>query len=207
LPPAENSDVELFLDHYYSDTITFGDYTVGGEAYSCRVPLHEADIDTFVQGSGCDNEGFLLTKYTTDGGFMYCNTAESPGPAYIIQGYRFTSSGTVTNPYVKDSQGRPYTVQTIIEEVTFNVQDTAYVELTVEHGAGADYTEIFNGQVLNNWQYNIGEVSLLSKDLYLPVRDYRELVQLHYSSDHHLGFALMSMDWLCRVSTRGRRSR
>lgn len=206
LPPAENTDVELFLDHYYSDTITFGSYTVNGKEFCCRVPVNESSIDIFVQGTGCDNEGFLITDYEIDSGYMYSNTAVSPGPAYVIQGYRFTSSGTVTNPYVKDSQGRPYTMQTIVEEVTFNVQNTAYIEFTVEHGAGADYEEVFNGQVLNNWQYNIGEVSLLDKDLYLPVRDYRELVQLHYSSDHHLGFALMSMDWLCRINTRGRRS-
>ncbi len=207
LPPATNSAYELYLDHYYSDVVEHGAWEISGREYVNRIPVNEADIDTFVQGGGCRNEGFLITQYEVDSGYVYCNVADDPDVAYIISGYRFTSSGTVTNPFIKDSNDRPYTRQTIIEDVTFNVQRTGWIVFTIAHAAGEDYTETFNGQVLNNWQFNIGEVSLLDKDLYLPVRDYRELVTLSFSSDHHLGFAIMSMDWLCRMQTRGRRSR
>lgn len=203
LPTSDNTTKEIFLDHYYTEQVTTGSYTIGGEDYTARITLPESSITLFVQGTGGTNEGFLVTDYTIDSGYVYMN---QPANAYILSGYSFTSEGILTNPYVRDAQGRPWTKRTIIEDVTINVQDTGYLTLEVGHAAGDDYTHDFNGIILNNWQYKIGEASELDTDIYLPVRDYRELVEIRFESNHHLGFSLMSMEWLVRMTTRGRRS-
>jgi len=205
LPLTANSNFELYLDHYYSTKViqTGGPWIINNKSYASRVLTKEPDITTFVQGIGCTNEGFILTGTVVDGDYLYC---QQPEDAYVIQGYSFTSSGTVTNPYVKDAQGRPYTKRTIVDEVTFNVQDTGWIQFEVVHKAGTNYTETFNARILNNWQYVIGEASELDADIYLPIRDYRQLVDINFTSNHHLGFSVMSFDWLARMESRGRRS-
>lgn len=203
LPLSENSPFHIYLDHYYSTQVTSGSYTISSVDYTARVALAETNIDYFVQADDGTNEGFKITDYAIDSGYVYFNM---PASSYVIQGYPYDSYGTLTNPYVRDAQGRPWTKRTIIEEVTINVQDTGFVTFEIGHAAGADYTFDFTGLLLNHWQYKIGVASELDSDVYLPVRDYRELVEIRYTSDHHLGFSLMSMEWLVRMTTRGRRS-
>ena len=203
LPLSEGSDFEIFLDHCYSDQVTSGSYSIGGKNYTARVPLQETNITTFVQGTDGSNTGMRILSYTIDSGYVYCNM---PANSYVLQGYPFWSTGTLTNPYIRDVQGRPYTKKTIMEEISVNVQKTGYLTMEVEHGAGATYTQDFNGILINHWQYKIGQASELDTDIYLPIRDYRELVTVNFKSNHHLGFALMSMDWRCRMTSRGRRS-
>lgn len=203
IPASENSDFELFLDHYYSEQVTSGSYTIAGKPYNARVTLQEANIETFVQGTGGANPGMRILNYEIDSGYIYCNMAAS---SYVIQGYPFWSMGTLSNPYVRDQQGRPYTKKTIMDEVSVNVQNTGYLTMEVEHGAGLTYEQDFNGILVNHWQYKLGQASELDTDIYLPIRDYRELVTINFKSNHHLGFALMSMDWRVRMTTRGTRS-
>lgn len=208
LPVTDNSDFEVYADHYYTDQVLFGDWTVNAKDYNCRVPTSvDTDDLIFIQGTGCDNPGFLVTDFERNVDYTYLNVKDAgSGTCYVIQGYRYNSYGTVSNPYVRDGEGRPYTKKTIIDEVTFNTKKTGFCNFTVGHASGVDYTEQFNGMLLNNWQFVIGQASELDTDIYLPVRDYRSLVTINFASDHHLGFALMSMDWIARVELRGRRS-
>jgi hypothetical protein len=202
LTPNAGSAFEIYADHYYTDTVEVGTFEVLGDEYSARVAVHEAGANLYVQGIGCVNEGFVINP-VIDAGFAYFDADED---AQVIQGYRFDSYGTVTNPYVRDGSGRPYTRDTIIEEVTYNVQDTGYIEFTVGHAAGNPYTEVFNGMILNHHEFLIGVASELTQDVRVPVKDYRRLVSLSFHSNHHLGFSLMSMEWLARMIVKGRRS-
>lgn len=203
MPLTENSAFELFLDHHYVDQVTTGAYTISDVEYTARVPLRESSIEYFVQGDDCTNEGFRITDYAIDSGYVYFN---QPANAYVIQGYQYTSEGVLTSPYIVDQQGRPYTKQTIIENINVNLQDTGFCNFCIEHKAGADYEQAFSGIVLNNWQYKIGEASHFDTDVYIPVRDYRELINIKFNSNHHLGFSLMSYEWEARMQSRGRRS-
>jgi hypothetical protein len=166
------------------------------------VAVHEAAATTFVQGDGATNPG-MLARGVVDSGYFYTN---QPSGAKIIQGEEFTSSGTITNPYVKDASGRAYTQRSVIDSVTFNLQRSAYLEFIIEHAAGDDYTQVYNGMILNHWQYVIGEAALLDTDILVPVRDLRDLVTIKFSSDNHLGFSIMSMSWQLRMQMKGRRS-
>lgn len=203
LPDTENSEFELFLDHYYSNQVSAGTWTVDGNDYTARVALAEEDIETFVEGYNGSNEGFIINDYAIDSGYVYMNR---PATMYVIQGYPFSSYGTLTSPFVRDQNGRPYTKRTIIDDININLQQTSYCGFCIKHKAGVDHIQNFTGIVLNNWQYEIGVASLLDTDFYIPVRDYRELIEICFTSDHHLGFSLMSMEWTARMQTRGRRS-
>jgi hypothetical protein len=203
LPLTTDSNFELFLDHYYTEEVTAGSYSVGGNDYNARITLAEDDIETFIEGIGGPNEGFPILDYTIDSGYVYMNRDAGTN---VIMGYPFESYGTLTSPYIRDSNGRPYTKRTIIDAITLNLQDSGFCSFCIKHNAGVDHTQDFTGIVLNNWQYKIGVATLLDADFYIPVRDYRELIEICYSSDHHLGFSLMSMEWTARMQTRGRRS-
>lgn len=204
LPITDDSDYEVFLDHYYTEQQTDGTYTVDGRQWTARVTLQEAAIDYFVRGSGSANPGLRVTDYVIDSGYVYY---KDDADAYLLQGYQYESSGELTNPFVKDSQGKPYTVRTILDDITLYLQDTGWLDFTVIHGAGEDWESSFTGILLNHWQYKIGQASLLDTTVTLPVRDYRELVRIQFSSEHHLGFSVMSFDWHARMNARGRRSR
>jgi hypothetical protein len=205
LPTTGDSQFEYFLDHYQARTVASGSWDLGGRTWNARVG-RVGDVvgaDVYIQGDGSTNEGFPVTDYLQTASYVYMN---QPANAEIILGQRFTSDGEITKPYVRDSNGRPYTKPTIMEDVTYTVEQTGYVEFTIGHAAGVDYTETFNGMNLNHWQFKLGEASLLDTDITVPIRDHRELVTLGFSSDSHLGFRLMSMDWLVDMQTRGRRS-
>lgn len=199
------SEYEIFLDSIYTDQVTSGTYVIGDREYTRRVPQRLTDDDiVYVQGDNCDNPGMRLVDYAVTGGYVYFKQTSSTG--YILQGKPFESFGTITNPYIRDSAGRPFTQETILDSVVYNLVKSGYLELTVGHAAGTDYTQVYNGIILNHWQYKIGQASLLDTRVDVPVRDSRDLVTLSFSSDHHLGFAISSVDWQARMTARGRRS-
>jgi hypothetical protein len=202
---TENSDFEIFLDGIYSDQVATGSWTVDTIDYNCRVPIRQ-DLDNtiLVQGTDCDNPGFAITAYGDDGSYYYMNQTSTTG--YIIQGLSYKSSGELTNPYVRDSQGRPFLLHTVIDQVTFNLVQSSYIDVIIEHAAADDYTHTFDGQVVGSYQYNLGSVTLQDIEEIVPVRDVRQLATIKFESEHHLGFNITSMSWLCRMAARGRRS-
>jgi hypothetical protein len=208
LPTTNESEFEYFLDHSVIRTAVGGSWDLGGETWTSRIDKRDlaTGADVFVQSTGCANEGFLVQKYysTEATDWVYL---QEPAGVDVLMGHRFTSSGEITKPYVRDQNNRPYTKPTIMEDVTYSVENTGFLKFLVDHAAGVDYEQVFNGMNLNHWQFKIGVASLIDTDIIVPVRDHRELVTLRFESDHHLGFSLMSMDWLVDMQTRGRRSR
>ena len=203
--PTTNSEYEIFMDSMSSEQMTSGSYTIDDIEYNRRVPQAITDSDAiYVQGNDCDNPGLRILSFVIDSGYVYFNHVSSTG--YVISGRPFESSGTLTNPYVKDTAGRPYTQQTTLDTITFNLVNAGYLEMIVDHAAGDTYTQIYNGIVLNHYQYKIGEAALLNVIEEVPVRDLRELVTLRFFTEHHLGFAIASIGWQARMTTRGRRS-
>lgn len=211
LPGTENCAVaELFMDYYCEQTVEKGSYTINTNSYDSRFltkweTQQQAGTAVFVQGDGCENPGMLLEFGEFDGGYFYFNNDATAG-AYIYCGWSFDSSGELTNPYIKDSGGRPFTRETTLDWIAYNLTNTGYLNMTIEHKAGDDYTHVFNGIILNNYNYKVGVASLLDTREEVPVMDLRDLVTLKFNSSHHLGFAISSAEWQARMTARGRRS-
>lgn len=203
-PVTEHSDFEIHLDHMDSEQTTAGPYTIGLRTWASRFTDTSSEHDTFVQGEGGDNPGFEVGQQAADGGYIYCDL---PADTWIIKGNQFDSSGTVTMPYVKDSAGKAMTkFDLILSDMEFVVSDTGAIKFEVARKIGESYTEVFNGLVLNDYRTKLGEVTLFDTSIVVPINDLREMVDINFSTDTYLPFAIQSADWIGNFSGRGRRS-
>jgi hypothetical protein len=122
-------------------------------------------------------------------------------------GCKYDSYFALTNPYVKDSKGFAYTESTIIDDVVMDMADTVYWEADIENNAGDGYTHVFNGNVLNDFQYKLGVPNHVTRPETVVVCNLRDLSRITIRSGYSLhGFKFSGCTWHVNMHTNGRRA-
>jgi hypothetical protein len=223
----DNPEIHLDMKHQHSNYALWDDYEYNGHFYNARVALdfyYDTDddptyhqeywFDTAVTSNSSDTNivpnGFLITKWAVDSAnkLLYVQVPEGDeNPQfYVTTGCQYTSSLTPTLPYIKDANGRPYSEQTLIDDMSVDMTDTAYFEAVVGNATGDGYTNTFTGYIAGDVRSELGEPNHITGSETIPIYNLRELASVTLQSNHHLGFGFDGITWHVNMASRGRRT-
>lgn len=223
LPSMSSAEPEEFLDLWYNVDSSDIAYSIPGWIvsdktyhYKATLPLRkweDAWFDTVLIRSTDDSieSNVPLDEYSwVDGtpNLIYFNMPSliDTSKLSLRIGNVFESRARITKPYVKTGAGRAYVEDAVLDDLVFDLNNTAYVEFEVSNVAGDGYTHIMNGQILNYFQYNLGMANRVALSEPVSVCNDRALADIDVVSNHHHGFHIDGYTWHLTMHSTGRRS-
>jgi hypothetical protein len=232
---VDDPEIFLDYQYETSDQVTLGEFEYGGNWYNGYVELdyyklvgkdpttgsnREQWFDSVVITSSSDTDtvpnGVEITDYQqiTDpagfaaGEYLMFNvpSAYESTSFSVTVGCKFPSYFTLSKPYVKDSQGRPYTEDAQVEKVTLDMNNAVYWEAQVGNESGDGYTHVFNGQFVNDWRCQIGAVNHFSGTDQVAICNMRDLYDVTIWSDSLYGFGFDGATFHVNMHSHGRRT-
>jgi len=153
-----------------------------------------AGDDTGIEGSIAE-----YSNHSTDANaFVVPKVAvTSVGAPDFIVGSTISASGELTNPYVRDQQGKPKTKSVLrLGSMKFNCSNTGALDIVVQKDNSTTYTKEFNARLIDNTNFVLDEPpALLDVEIRVPVRSDSNRCSITFESDSHLPFYISSIDW------------
>lgn len=157
--------------------------------------------------SGIEGAAATWSANATNTGVLIPKAAvpNAIGTPWFYLGRKYTSVLTITNPFVKDSQGRPKTSsKTTLKAINFNLAATGYLKATVEKPDVPDYVQEYTSKIIQGAYLLNSAAPLEDGTLHIPIRTDAERCKITLSSDSHLPFNVLDVDWAGIYKDRGR---
>jgi hypothetical protein len=127
---------------------------------------------------------------------------------YFWVGIPYTAEGIITNPYLRDSTGRPLTTSKLrLNYMEFNLADTGSVTLTVTKGNDT-FTKEYKARIIDRIGLKPNDPpDVTPVKLRVGVRSDRNRCKIGFKSSEHTPFSILGADWTGNYSQSGRLSR
>ena len=207
----ENLDIPIHLD-----AITRSVGVTYSTSYKITVPpafsFGNTDEMQIVLSDSFKSAGRLLKEgidYTIEYNMIIIKKdkvqLESGYPVFYI-GAPFVSSTIITNPSVKDYQGKPKTINSLkIKKLCVYLKDTGYLNIKLIKGSNIINNK-FEGKLLNSGLILNDPVKIADYLFNVPVRSKVNDIKIEFFSDSYLPFKVVDMNWTGTYKDKGRRT-
>lgn len=160
----------------------------------------------YVQGTGCPHPGLRAVVDSVDTGTKTVTFTEDMQGGTIICGVRYTSKYKPTMPFVKDQDGVKIGTGTLVVSKFFiNCRQTGTMRATVSSPYRADRVLDFTGRKVGNPDTLIGQAAITDAVYTIPFRENVDNGEIQVSTDSHMPFNVMDIEWIGQYNKRGQR--
>ena len=160
--------------------------------------------------SGTEGAAVTWTAAGDDSGVHVKKTSvpDAVGTPWFYIGRKYSSVLTITNPFVRDSKGIPKTAsRTSLKYMQFNLADTGFLKAVVTKNNAPTYATSFDSKVIGSALYNLNSAAPLQDGYFkVPIRADSDRCTVTLSSDSHLPFYVLDVEWAGSYAEIGRRT-
>lgn len=170
------------------------------------VPYPVDDINDYVvvQGEGCPYVGMRANIASYNAGIVTLTSDMQGGKVYFGRKYR--SRYEPTSPFVRDREGvKVGSGKLIIKSYQVYFNNTGYFDALITDDFGYSAKVTYNGRTLGAPTNLVGQPAIVDGSFNVPCKKNADTSQLEITSDSHLPFYLLEMEWLGQWTKKGKR--